>query len=519
MPTTIYAQRVYTSNGKIEAHQVIMIGDDGIITEVNNLATWQQQHPKQQFDHTFTEKYLVIPGLIETHKHGAYGYDTMFADQQRLRQMLQLLAENEGIVACYPTTMCDNLEQTTASLTSIAAAHQSQNQIRSQIGFINEAELLGCHAEGPFLDQQYPGAQKPDTIIPTNIELFRSLNQTASNLIKIMTVAIQPQHAETLFDRNNFLQFLAENHIAISIGHTSGNAKLWDEIINKLPNDAILRITHFTNAQPKPLALQKLREEDVVRRKLAKQAARNNQPTIVTKFTINESNNEQDQTFGMGVLRSQRPVFIEIIADYVHIAPEGLAWIYRQVQRNPNLKIVLVTDSIRAADPALKTKSCVTTLGPQRVIMIGGVARTWEPSKIVNQQNRNQWQHLLNPKQLESYETNQNEFQRFLDNHTEFYEDFEDLPLAGSVLSMTEAIQNMFQVIDDLGETIKMATENAAASAGLLNYGRIAVGYHGSLTVLDTEVFKPTMAFINGHAVQSTSIDRKRSHPTSKPPN
>lgn len=94
----------------------------------------------------------VIPGFIDLHIHGAYGFDTMDATVKSIYGMAKKLVEH-GVTSFTPTTITTSNENTQASLCAIKE-------------FIEEgrddcAQVLGAHLEGPFLNPAKKAAMNP----------------------------------------------------------------------------------------------------------------------------------------------------------------------------------------------------------------------------------------------------------------------------------------------------------------------------------------------------------------------
>ena len=95
----------------------------------------------------------VSPGLIDVHCHGFMGWDASHGDLDELRRMSRRAARF-GVTAWLPTTMTLDwpaLEQ------CFAAIREAQKESLSAEW--NGAQVLGCHAEGPFINPKKKGAQ------------------------------------------------------------------------------------------------------------------------------------------------------------------------------------------------------------------------------------------------------------------------------------------------------------------------------------------------------------------------
>ena len=121
----------------------------------------------------------VAPGLIDTHIHGYRGADASDGDVEGLRRMAEQLLEN-GVTAFLPTTMTVSREELIRAFDTIRAMMtESRNP-----GF-HGAEILGCHAEGPFINPARKGAQAADNICRPDATLMLE----NKDVVRIMTYA------------------------------------------------------------------------------------------------------------------------------------------------------------------------------------------------------------------------------------------------------------------------------------------------------------------------------------------
>lgn len=84
----------------------------------------------------------ILPGFIDIHTHGAYGYDTNDGDPEGLKMWARRLPE-EGVTAFLPTTVTDKHEVLLNAASSVKEALASDD---------TGAEILGLHLEGPYFD-------------------------------------------------------------------------------------------------------------------------------------------------------------------------------------------------------------------------------------------------------------------------------------------------------------------------------------------------------------------------------
>ena len=85
----------------------------------------------------------VVPGFIDIHTHGAYGFDTNDAEEEGLRNWMKNIPE-EGVTGILPTTITQSEEVLTKAVANVAKVVEEGYE---------GAEILGIHFEGPYLDQ------------------------------------------------------------------------------------------------------------------------------------------------------------------------------------------------------------------------------------------------------------------------------------------------------------------------------------------------------------------------------
>lgn len=227
----------------------------------------------------------ICPGLIDVHIHGYVGDDTCDASEPGMRSIAHALPQN-GVTSFLPTTMTiawSDLEKAFANVRRLMPESRS-------LAF-DGAEILGCHAEGPFINPGKKGAQAEENIIPPNAELV----MPHQDIIKIITMAPEmPGGME-------FIKTLTQqSDIVVSIGHTNAT---FEEAMAAIDAGAS-HITHLFNAQT---------------------ALNHRNPGVV------------------GAALS-RGVSCELICDTFHIHPGLYTFLYAAKQQ----KLVLVTDCTRA---------------------------------------------------------------------------------------------------------------------------------------------------------------------------
>ncbi len=92
----------------------------------------------------------IAPGLVDIHIHGYLGEDTSDAKPEGIRKMAYGVAEN-GVTAFLPTTM-------TVAKAEIEAALDAVRSLKEESRTWDGAEIIGVHAEGPFINPSKKGA-------------------------------------------------------------------------------------------------------------------------------------------------------------------------------------------------------------------------------------------------------------------------------------------------------------------------------------------------------------------------
>lgn len=168
---------------------------------------------------------MIVPGFIDVHIHGAYG----FSVNEQLSELARVLPR-AGVTAFLPTfatwwPMPDLLQQLRVA-SEIAALADSG------------AEVLGFHLEGPFLNPRRKGAQNPLYFErPSPSALAQALAAGAS---KIRMITIAPEQDEAYV----VIREAAKQGIIVALGHSDANAKVTAEAVHA----GAQHVTHLFNA-------------------------------------------------------------------------------------------------------------------------------------------------------------------------------------------------------------------------------------------------------------------------------
>ena len=175
----------------------------------------------------------IVPGFIDVHTHGAYGFDTNDGDEEGLRRWL-LNVVGEGVTGILPTTVTQSEAVLTKALRNAAGVARMQ---RTNPGSVPGAEILGVHFEGPYLDSARKGAQAGEYCAAPDLEQFRQYFDASDCLIRIVTLACERDEGYRL------TRYLNENGIVPSLGHSSASC---EQAVMAFANGA-RSVTHVYN--------------------------------------------------------------------------------------------------------------------------------------------------------------------------------------------------------------------------------------------------------------------------------
>lgn len=226
----------------------------------------------------------VAPGLVDIHIHGYLGEDTSDAKPEGIKKMAYGVAKN-GVTAFLPTTM-------TVAKHEIVAALDAVRSLKEESKTWDGAEIIGVHAEGPFINPSKKGAQAEENILVPDADFI------IDNADIITSVTLAPEMDK---DHACVKKLAAESNVLVSMGHSDAS---FDEAMSAVA-DGVAHTTHLFNA-------------------MSALAHRN--PGVV------------------GAALASDNVSVEVIADTFHINP-GLYSIIAKIKGD---KMVLITDCTRA---------------------------------------------------------------------------------------------------------------------------------------------------------------------------
>ena len=229
---------------------------------------------------------IVSPGLIDVHCHGFMGMDASHGSIDELKRMSEAAARH-GVTGWLPTTMTLPWEDLERCFAAIRAARDAS----LEAGWMG-AQVLGAHAEGPFINPKRKGAQSESGVQRPNAEKLRPW----ADVIKLMTLAPEMEGALECIRRARAMG------VRLSLGHTDASLEQASAGFEAGAD----HVTHAFNAMP-PL--------------------HHREPGL------------------LGEALSREGVYCELICDTFHVHPA----LFGVMARLKPERLLLITDSIPVA--------------------------------------------------------------------------------------------------------------------------------------------------------------------------
>ncbi len=216
---------------KVLKHAVIYTGDDVIedgyirfddkILAVGPMFDYKAQAGEEIQD---VKGKTIIPGFIDVHCHGGYGFDAMDGDADQIDEMATKMMQNEGVTTLFATTMTQSNENIANAMRGVKAAAEKNPLIQ------------GVHLEGPFIAPIFKGAQPEQFIKDPDVDLLDEWNQLSGNRVRLITYAPEDPGSKAFED------YCLAHNIVPSVGHSNATRE-------QMLESKATHVTHLYNAQ------------------------------------------------------------------------------------------------------------------------------------------------------------------------------------------------------------------------------------------------------------------------------
>ncbi len=239
---------------------------------------------------------MKISGFVDLHTHGIGRCDTRTYDYEDILTMARAHA-TAGTIVILPTIYSGSISEMRENLRAVRMAMDVQAKIDNGK---SGAQILGVNLEGPFLNPVRCGALAKDTFIKPTIAALKKLIADYEDIVKVITIAPELSGALKVIEK------CTDIGIRMNMGHS--DATLQQAVDGK--KAGATGITHIFNAM---------------------RSFHHREPGLA----------------GLGLI--DHDLYIEIIADGVHLHPQTLELIFRCKQPD---RIIVVSDSVKGQKTA-----------------------------------------------------------------------------------------------------------------------------------------------------------------------
>ncbi|AEB76719.1 N-acetylglucosamine-6-phosphate deacetylase [Clostridium botulinum] len=216
MRYVLKCKEIFLEN-KINKNSCILI-EDGLIKDIQDDIKCESSIDLRD--------YILIPGLIDIHSHGAMGFDTMDASYEAINEISKYLAKG-GVTSFLPTTITAPMEKIENAVKNVADVMKKG---------VEGAEILGTYLEGPYLTEEHNGAHPIELMRELNIDELKNILKVSKNTIKVVTMAPEKKGAK------ESIRFLKSQGVKVSLGHTNAT---YEETMDAFESGASIGVHTF----------------------------------------------------------------------------------------------------------------------------------------------------------------------------------------------------------------------------------------------------------------------------------
>lgn len=203
----IHSARI-VDDGRITEDGWVRI-EDGIVTATGSGSDWSPADDVVDAIATAGEGAILTPGFVDIHGHGGAGaaFDDGVAAIRTAREMHRAHGTTRAIVS-FVTAPLDDLARNAAMVAELMQT---------------DADILGSHLEGPFLDPGHQGAHEPSLLRdPVAADVARLIEAGRGTVRQITLAPELPGGIEAI-------RTAVSAGVAAAVGHTDADAAIAEE--------------------------------------------------------------------------------------------------------------------------------------------------------------------------------------------------------------------------------------------------------------------------------------------------
>ena len=184
-----------------------------IIDQSNHIVDIYPSKPDKETTIDLQGDWLSLGG-VDLQINGGLGLafpDLTFQDLDKLHKICAYLWQT-GVDQFLPTIVTTSVQKIQLSLAVIAEFMQQPSSAK-------EAEIMGVHLEGPFLNYDKRGAHPAEYLLPLTLDNVKQILGNYSNIVKIITLAPE------LDSTGEIIPYLTSQGIVVSLGHSQATVE------------------------------------------------------------------------------------------------------------------------------------------------------------------------------------------------------------------------------------------------------------------------------------------------------
>jgi N-acetylglucosamine-6-phosphate deacetylase len=237
MVNNISSHMIEIINARIENNslQRLLLNNENTIEQISPMVMQNQLSTSENTQLIDVDGDWISLGGVDLQINGCLGLafpDLSIENAHMLPKICEYLY-NCGVDAFLPTLVTTSVENIHRSLAVI------ENYINNSSRNIQQAEILGVHLEGPFLNYQKRGAHPAEYLLPLEIAEVKRVLGDYSHVVKIITIAPE------LDPTGEVISHIPAG-ITVSLGHSQATATEAQQAFSQ----GATMVTHAFNAMP-----------------------------------------------------------------------------------------------------------------------------------------------------------------------------------------------------------------------------------------------------------------------------